>query len=77
KPFKYKSRGQLIDLGSQFAVNDALGVKFSGFLAAVFWRGYYVSQLDSPQNRLRQIIDWLLELISRPTIAQIRGSSAE
>ncbi|MBA3425368.1 MAG: NAD(P)/FAD-dependent oxidoreductase, partial [Rubrobacter sp.] len=42
KPFKYKSRGQLIDLGSQFAVNDALGVKFSGFLAAVFWRGYYV-----------------------------------
>ncbi len=77
KPFKYRSRGQLIDLGSQFAVNDALGVKFSGFLAALFWRGYYVSQLDSPQNRLRQIIDWLLELISRPTIAQIRGSSAE
>jgi NADH dehydrogenase FAD-containing subunit len=52
-------------------------VKFSGFLAALFWRGYYVSQLDSPQNRLRQIIDWILELGSRPTIAQIRGSSAE
>ncbi len=77
KPFKYRSRGQLIDLGSQFAVNDALGVKFSGFLAALFWRGYYVSQLDSPQNRLRQIIDWILELGSRPTIAQIRGSSPE
>ena len=28
KPFRYKSLGQLVELGSEFAVNDVLGVKF-------------------------------------------------
>lgn len=73
KPFEFKSQGQLIDLGSQFAVNDVFGVKFSGRLAAFFWRGAYLVRLQSPQNRVRQALDWILELFSRPTVAQIRG----
>ena len=77
KPFKYRSRGQLIDLGSQFAVNDVFGVKFSGRLASLFWRGAYLVRLQSPQGRVRQGLDWVLEYVSRPTVAQIRGSSAE
>lgn len=77
KPFEYKSQGQLIDLGSQFAVNDVFGVKFSGRLAAFFWRAAYLSRLESPQNRVRQAIDWVLELFTRPTVAQIEGTSEE
>lgn len=77
KPFQFKSQGQLIDLGSHFAVNDVFGVKFSGRLAAFFWRGTYLVRLQSPQNRIRQAIDWLLELFSRPTVAQIEGTSEE
>ncbi|MEJ7632553.1 MAG: NAD(P)/FAD-dependent oxidoreductase [Rubrobacteraceae bacterium] len=76
-PFHYKSQGQLIDLGSQFAVNDVFGVKFSGRLASLFWRGAYLVRLQSPQGRVRQGLDWVLEYVSRPTVAQIRGSSAE
>ena len=76
-PFHYKSQGQLIDLGSQFAINDVFGVKFSGFLASLFWRGAYLVRLDSPQGRVRQGLDWALEFVSRPTVAQIRGSSAD
>lgn len=77
EPFNFKSQGQLIDLGSHFAVNDVFGVKFSGLLASLFWRGAYLVRLESPQNRVRQAFDWALEYFSRPTIAQIRGSSAE
>ena len=72
KPFQFKSQGQLVELGSRFAVNDAFGVKFSGWLAALFWRTTYLVRLDSPQNRVRQTFDWILELFSRPTVAQIR-----
>jgi NADH dehydrogenase len=77
KPFRYRSQGQLIELGSHFAVNDVMGVKFSGVLAALFWRATYLVRLESPQNRFRQAFDWTLELFSRPTVAQIRGSSGE
>ena len=73
KPFQFKSQGQLVELGSRFAVNDAFGVKFSGWLAALFWRTTYLVRLDSPQNRVRQALDWALELFSRPTIAQIQS----
>jgi NADH dehydrogenase len=73
EPFQFQSQGQLIELGSRFAVNDAFGVKFSGWLAALFWRTTYLVRLDSPQNRVRQAFDWALELFSRPTIAQIQS----
>ena len=38
KPFKYKPLGQLVEMGSEFAVNEVMGIKFSGFIAALFWR---------------------------------------
>ena len=46
-------QGQLVELGSEYAVNDVMGVKFSGLLAALFWRATYLYKLESPQSRLR------------------------
>lgn len=77
EPFRFHSQGQLVELGSRFAVNDVMGVKFSGILASVFWRAAYLVRLDSPQNRVRQAFDWLLELFSRPTVAQIEDTTEE
>ncbi|HZY64590.1 MAG: NAD(P)/FAD-dependent oxidoreductase [Actinomycetota bacterium] len=77
KPFQFRSQGQLIDLGGQFAVNDVFGVKFSGRLASFFWRAAYLVRLESPQNRVRQAMDWVLEIFSRPTVAQIEGTTEE
>jgi NADH dehydrogenase len=77
KPFEFKSQGQLIDLGSHFAVNDVFGLKFSGVLASIFWRGAYLVRLESPQNRVRQALDWGLEFFSRPTVAQIQNTAEE
>ena len=71
--FRYRPLGQLVELGADFAVNDIMGVKFSGFLAALFWRATYVYKLKSPQNRVRIVLDWLLHAFYRPATTQIRG----
>lgn len=73
EPFEYKSLGQLVELGSTFAVNEIMGVKFSGFLAALFWRATYLFKTESPQNRARIAADWALDLFFHPTVTQIRG----
>lgn len=71
--FNYKSLGQLVEMGSQFAVNEVMGVKFSGFIAALFWRATYLFKTESPQNKARIAADWILELFFHPTVTQIRG----
>ena len=72
EPFRYKSLGQLVELGSEFAVNEVMGVKFSGFVAALFWRATYLYKLESPQSRARIAADWLLDLFYDPSVTQIR-----
>lgn len=73
EPFEYRSMGQLVELGSRFAVNDVMGFKFSGFAASLFWRATYLFKLKSPQNRFRIATDWLLDLVHDPSVTQIRG----
>ena len=72
RPFRYQSLGQLVELGSEFAVNEVLGVRFSGFIAAIFWRLTYLYKLESPQSRARIAADWLLDLFYDPPVTQIR-----
>ena len=72
EPFRYKSLGQLVELGSEFAVNDVMGVKFSGQIAALFWRLTYLYKLESPESRARIAADWLLDLFYDPAVTQIR-----
>jgi NADH:ubiquinone reductase (H+-translocating) len=72
EPFEYRPLGQLVELGSRFAVNEVMGVRFSGFSAALFWRAVYLSKLESPQNRARVAADWMLGLLFRPAATEIR-----
>ncbi|MDP8926799.1 MAG: NAD(P)/FAD-dependent oxidoreductase [Actinomycetota bacterium] len=75
--FEYRPLGQLVELGSDFAVNEVMGVRFTGLLAALFWRAAYLTRLDSPQSKARQTVDWLLGAFLRPAVTQVRGSSEE
>jgi NADH:ubiquinone reductase (H+-translocating) len=72
-PFEYRPMGQLVELGSQFAVNEVMGVKFKGLPAALFWRAAYLFKLESPENRARIATDWFLDLFFHPSVTQIRG----
>ena len=73
EPFEYRPMGQLVELGSQFAVNEVMGVKFKGLPAALFWRAAYLFKLESPENRARIAADWVLNLFFYPSVTQIRG----
>jgi NADH dehydrogenase len=73
EPFDYKPLGQLVEMGSEFAVNEVLGIKFSGLMAALFWRATYLYKLESPQSRARIAADWFVDLFYRPAVTEIRG----
>ena len=70
--FDYKPVGQLVEIGSEFAVNQVMGVKFSGLIAALFWRATYLYKLESPQSRARIAADWFLDLFFTPAVTQIQ-----
>lgn len=72
QPFDYKPVGQLVEMGSEFAVNEVMGVKFSGLVAALFWRATYLYKLESPQSRARIAADWFLDLFFSPAVTQIQ-----
>ncbi len=72
-PFEYEPMGQLVELGSQFAVNEVMGVKFKGLPAALFWRVAYLTKLEMPEARARIAADWFLDLFFHPSVTQIRG----
>jgi NADH dehydrogenase len=73
EPFEYRPLGQLVEMGSEFAVNEVLGIKFSGLMAALFWRATYLYKLESPQSRARIAADWFLDLFYRPSVTEIRN----
>src|SRR5918911_517621 len=75
--FEYKPLGQLVELGSDFAVNEVMGVRFTGMIAAVFWRMAYLVRLNSPQSKVRVAADWIVGIFLRPAVTQIRGTSKE
>ena len=75
--FEYKPLGQLVELGSDFAVNEVMGVRFTGLLAALFWRMAYLVRLNSPQSRARIAADWVLGAVLKPAVTQTRGTSKE
>ncbi len=72
--FEYKPLGQLVELGGDFAVNEVMGVRFSGLGAAIFWRLAYLARLNSPQSKARVAADWIFGLFLRPAVTQMRGS---
>jgi NADH:quinone reductase (non-electrogenic) len=71
-PFVFSALGKLGSLGHYSAVAEVLGVKFSGFLAWVVWRGIYLMKLPGIERKLRVGLDWALDLLMPPDIVQLK-----
>ena len=54
-----------------------MGIRFTGKLAAVFWRLAYLARLNSPQSKAQQAADWILGMVLQPAVTQVRGNSDE
>jgi NADH dehydrogenase len=72
-PFSYTSKGSLASLGMSKAVAEVYGIKLSGTLAWLLWRGFYLSFLPGLAAKFRVGVTWLLNSVMPPNIVQIQS----
>lgn len=75
KSFAYTSKGSLASLGMSKAVADVYGIKLSGTLAWLLWRGFYLSFLPGFAAKFRVGVTWLLNSVMPPNIVQIQSTA--
>jgi len=69
--FRYRSVGQLVDLGEGSALVDILGVDLSGLLGAYIWKVIYLYELGYHLNRAQVLADWAIDLFTRPDTSKL------
>ena len=72
KPFNYHPRGLLAAIGHRNAVAVIYGVKLSGFLAWLLWRGIYLMKLPTFSRKLEVAASWAVSIPFPPNIVQFR-----
>jgi NADH dehydrogenase len=63
KPFSFKALGQLCSIGGYSAVAEMFGMRFSGFLAWLMWRGVYLLKLPTWSRRFKVALDWAWDVL--------------
>ncbi len=68
-------RGMLVSLGERDAVVDVMGLRFSGYLAWLFWNALHLYKLVGLQKQIQVAIDWSLAQVFPRNSAIIRPVS--
>jgi NADH dehydrogenase len=71
RPFKFKTLGLLAAIGRRTGVAEILGIRFSGMIAWLLWRGIYLSKLPGLQKKVRVALDWTLDLFFSKDIVEL------
>jgi NADH dehydrogenase len=74
KPFYFRPRGMLASIGHRNAVAVIYGVKLSGFIAWLLWRGIYLAKLPTFSRKLEVALNWICQIPFPPNIVQLRLS---
>ena len=69
--FSFKSKGQLTTIGHQKAVVDIFGIRLSGFVAWMLWRGVYLLKFPTLSRKLRILFEWIWTCLFPPDIAHL------
>jgi len=69
-PFRFKSLGTLAYIGSESALVETSVLQGSGFLAWLFWRSVYLTRLVRWRNKIKVVMDWLLNMVFGRDISQ-------
>ena len=77
KPFRFRALGLLIPLGHRTGVAEIRGLRFSGLLAWLMWRGVYLSLLPGLEKKARVLLDWLIDLFFPRDIVLTAVSGAQ
>jgi NADH dehydrogenase len=85
----FEPRGMLVSLGERDAVVEVMGVRFSGYVAWLFWNAIHLLKLVGLRKQIQVAIDWSLArvfprdtAIMRPVphcpmCARLRGHTAD
>jgi NADH dehydrogenase len=68
--FRFAPLGALCVVGHHTACAEIKGLRFSGLLAWLMWRGIYLGKLPSAERKVRVLVDWTIELFFPRDIVQ-------
>lgn len=71
RPFSYKPAGQLSAIGHNKAVAEMFGVRISGFVAWLMWRGVYLLKIPTLGRKVRLFLEWNWAMFFPPDIAHL------
>jgi NADH dehydrogenase len=66
RPFRYRTKGVVAELGQREAVAITLGVRWRGFPAWLIARTYHLLLMPGTGRRLRLLVDWNVALVFGP-----------
>jgi NADH dehydrogenase len=69
QPFRYRPRGQLSSVGHNKAVAEVMGLKISGFIAWLMWRGLYLLRIPTLARKSRLFLEWNWAMFFPPDIS--------
>ena len=70
-PFRYKPMGQLSSIGHNKAVAEMFGLRISGFIAWLLWRGVYLLKIPTLARKTRLFLEWNWAMFFPPDIAHL------
>ena len=71
RPFRYKAIGQLSSIGHNKAVAEIYGVRISGFVAWLMWRGVYLLKIPTFSRKVRIFFAWNWEMLFPADMANL------
>ncbi|MBS0420982.1 MAG: NAD(P)/FAD-dependent oxidoreductase [Proteobacteria bacterium] len=75
--FHYRPKGQLSSVGHNKAVAEVFGVKLSGFIAWLLWRGFYLLRIPTLARKTRLFLEWNWAMFFPPDIAHLGFSRTQ
>ena len=74
RPFRYRTKGVVAELGHNKAVAITLGIRWRGLPAWLIARTYHLLLMPGLGRRLRLLVDWNVALRVRPRRLRARPS---
>jgi NADH dehydrogenase len=71
RPFKFRPKGQLSSVGHNKAVAEISGLKLSGFIAWLMWRGLYLLRMPTLARKTRLFLEWNWAMFFPPDISHL------
>ena len=71
KPFQYKPMGMLASIGRNNAVAEVFGLRLSGLIAFMMWRGIYLLKVPTFSRKVRLFLEWNWAMIFPPDVAHL------